>query len=277
MQTPRHSAGILATVVGALAAVVLATAVSGATGSASASAHAVRTGEPWDLVWITDSTGWGVARPYARLIRQGRGVSVRVHDEWQGDLAALTILQRLKDPSDPWVRLIRNAEIIVVFGNPVGLWVIKGGDCVTNYDLPRPVGLRVWPKYIAAMKAIYKRIFEIRSGKPVILRATTMYVPVIHSAPSSPFFLPTSWDEAGITEICTKFFEGFSRAVSKAAAAYHVQVADVYTAFNGATHLEDPVAKGYIQPDGIHPNDKGRAVVANTLVDLGYARVKAPR
>lgn len=277
MCTRSHSIGIMATLLGVLVAVAFATAVHGATGSASASAQALPTSESWDLVWITDSTGWGVAPFYARQIKQTRGVAVRVHDEWQGDLAALTLLERLKAPSDPWVRLIRNAEVIVVFGNPVGLAVVRGGDCFTSYDPPRPVGPQAWPKFIAGMKAIYKRIFEIRNGKPVILRTTTMYVPVIHHAPNSPFFPPTSWDEAGITKICTKQWEWFSWAISKAATAYHVRVADVYTAFNGKTHLEDPVAKGYIQADGIHPSNKGRAVIAQTLADLAYKQVKPPR
>ena len=273
-----HSSGIVATLVGAVVAVALATTVHGAKASASASAQGMPTSEPWDLVWITDSTGWGVAPFYARQIKQARGVPVRVHDEWVGGLAAVTILERLKAPSDPWLRLVRNAEVIIVFGNPVGLAVDKGGgDCITNLASPRLVGRQAWPKFIAGMKAIYKRIFEIRQGKPVILRTTTMYVPVIHHGPNSPFFPPESWDEAGVTEICTTHWESFSWAISNAAAAYKVRVADVYTAFNGKTHLEDPVAKGYIQADGIHPNKKGRAVIAKTLAALGYKQVKPPR
>jgi len=275
MRTPSHSIGILATLVGVLVAVALATAVYGATGPASASAQVVRAGEPWDLVWITDSSGWGAAPFYARQVKQARGVDARVHDEWVGGLAATTILERLKSPSDPWVRLVRNAEVIVVFGNAEGLE--RGTANCMDLKAPLVVGPQAWPKYIAKMKAIYRRIFEIRNGKPVILRTTTLYVPVIHQTPSSPFFPPKSWDEAGITEICTKHWESFSWAVSKAAAAYHVRVADVYTAFNGTTHLEDPVAKGYIQSDGIHPSNKGRAVIAKTLADLGYGLVRPPR
>ena len=104
----------------------------------------------------------------------------------------------------------------------------------------------------------------------MILRTTTVYVPVIHQG-------TPSWDEAGITKICTKKWEWFSWAISKAAAAYHVRVADVYSAFNGKTHLEDPVAKGYMQSDVAHPNNKGRAVIAETVAALGYKQVTPPR
>jgi len=275
MPAPSHSIGIVAALVGVLVAVAFATAVHGQNAPESASGRAVPTGQPWDLVYISDSSGWGVAHFYARRIRHDRGVTVRVHDEWQGDLAALTILQRLRAPWDPWVRLIRDAEVIVVY--PVGLAVVKGGDCVTSSDPPLAVGPQLWTKYVAGLKAIYKRIFEIRKGRPVILRTAHWYVPVISHAPSSPFFRSKSWDEAGITEICTKQWEWNSWAIAKAAASYRVRVADVYSAFNGRTHLEDPVAKGYIQTDGIHPNNKGRAVIAQTLAALGYKRVEPPR
>ena len=275
MRIRKRSVGVLlVTFAGALLTVAFATTVHGA----NASAQRATASEPWDLVWITDSTGWGAASLYGRSLKADREVAVRVHDEWQGGLSAASILERLQTPGDSWSRLVRNAEVIVVFGNPEGLEIVKGGgDCITSSKPPRVVGPEAWPKYIAALKAIYKRVFEIRKGKPVILRTTTVYVPVIHTPPNSPFFPSMSWDQAGITEQCTKRWESFSWAVKKAAAAYRVGVADVYTAFNGTTHLEDPVAKGYIQSDGIHPNNKGRAVIAKTLSDLGYRQVRAPR
>ena len=234
-------------------------------------------GKPVDLVWISDSSGWGVARFYARQISRNLKVTVRVHDEWMGGLAAASVLQLLRTPSSPWVGLIRNAEVIVVYGNPVGLEIVKGGDCVSSTKPPLYVGPKAWPKYIAALKAIYKRIFEIRKGVPVIMRTYTMYVPVISHAPDASVAPPVSWDQAGITDVCTKKFESYSWAIRKAASAYRVPVADVYAAFNGKGHREDPVAKGYIQADGAHPNDTGRAVIAKTLAALGYRQVEPPK
>lgn len=223
--------------------------------------------KPFDLVYISDSSGWGVARFYGREIEKARGVTVRVHDEWAGGLQAVTILERLRTAGDRWVPLVRNAEVIVVYGSPAGLEVVKGGDCVTSTEPPLKVGPQVWVKYVQALKAIYKRIFEIRGEKPVILRTANYYVPLGSSL----------WKEEGILDICTKKFESQATAQAKAAAAYRVPVADVYTALNGKTHFEDPVAKGYIGADGLHLNDKGRAVVAKTLANLGYRQVKPSR
>lgn len=260
----RSIAYLFVVVVAALGAVAaVGTPGFGATADTSAAP-----GKPLDLVYISDSSGWGVARFYGHGIEKARGVTVRVHDEWVGGLRAVTILERLRTAGDPWVSLVRNAEVIVVYGSPAGLEVVKGGDCVTSTEPPLvKVGPQVWVKYVQALKAVYKRIFEIRGGKPVILRTANYYVALGSSR----------WKEAGILDICTKKFESQATAQAKAAAAYRVPVADVYTALNGKTHLEDPVAKGYIGADGVHLNDKGRALVAKTLANLGYRQVKPPR
>ena len=137
------------------------TAVHGANESQSAPGRAVSTSQPWDLLYISDSSGWGVAPLYARSIRQDRGVAVRVHDQWQGDLAAVTILERLRTPGDSWIRLIREAEVIVVYGNFTGLG-IKGDDNFVSAVRPVARGPRYWQPYVATLKAISKRIFELR-------------------------------------------------------------------------------------------------------------------
>jgi hypothetical protein len=256
---------IVVAVLGAIAA--LGTSGFGATADTSAPPS-----KPFDLVYISDSSGWGVAGVYGRQIRKALGVAVRVHDEWRGNLSAVEILNELRY-GVAWPRLIRDAEVIVLYGSPAGLQIVRGGDCISSTDPPLEVGPQLWTKYVPALKAIYKRIFQIRKGKPVILRAPNMYNPVISQAPEGQ----QSWEEAGIADICTKLWESYAAAIAKAAAAYRVPVADVYTAFNGKDHREDPVAKGYLQPDGIHPSTKGRAVIAQTLADLGYKQVKPPR
>jgi hypothetical protein len=275
--------GIVAALAGVLVAVAFATAVHGANEPQSTARRDMSTSRPWDLVYISDSSGWGVAPLYARHIRQDRRVTVRVHDEWQSGLPAVTILERLRTPGDTWIRLVRNAEVIVVYGNPTGLGIktVERGDCfclaATGCRAPIALGPQTWRAYVATLKAIYKRIFELRTGKPVILRTADWYEPVISHAPDSPFWAHTSWEEAGIVDPCTRWHESWSAAIARAADAYGVPVADVYGAFNGPGHREDPFAKGYLQDDGIHPSNPGRTVIAEALAALGYRQVKPPR
>ncbi len=53
-----------------------------------------------------------------------------------------------------------------------------------------------------------------------------------------------------------------------------IPVAAVHVAFNGSSGTEDPVAKGYIASDGLHPNDAGHAVIATAFRNLGYAPLR---
>ncbi|MGH3083629.1 MAG: hypothetical protein ACRDNP_06130 [Gaiellaceae bacterium] len=255
---------LVAACLGVLVAVATAAVAGGAEVSRSATdTSAAR--EPVDLFYVSDSSGWGVAELYGRHIKKALGVAVRVHDSTEPNLSASMILKQLRGGYGPTpIRLVRGAEVIVVYGSPMGLEVVEEGTCFDGKP-PLEVGPQLWVKYVPALKAIYKRIFQIRKGKPVILRTANWYVPELKR-----------WEKAGMLEICTKLHESLAAAIAEAAAAYRVPVADVYTAFNGKTHL-DPVAKGYILPDGIHVTSKGRAVIAKTFADLGYKQVNPPR
>ena len=70
MRLLKRSVGVLvAALVGVLVAVAFATTVAGGRGPATTSGVAVPAGQSMDLVWISDSMGWGVASFYARHIR----------------------------------------------------------------------------------------------------------------------------------------------------------------------------------------------------------------
>jgi hypothetical protein len=51
-----------------------------------------------------------------------------------------------------------------------------------------------------------------------------------------------------------------------------VIVADISSAFNGDTGLDDPIAKGYILPDAIHATDLGHDVIAWHVVSIAGPR-----
>ena len=272
---------LLRVVVTALVAgLAVASATGIGTGSGSYFAQAATDARTLDLVWISDSSGWGAASFYAREISRDLGVRVRVHDLWKDGLSAADVLWYLRNSLTEWIPAVRDAEVIVVYGNPAGLGDpnVNRGYCTLVMSPHPPAVFKPSAKYIATLEAIYKRIFAIRKGAPVILRTYNTYVPVVAQAPPKAVgdIPPISWKQAGIVEQCTKAQEVYTRAIATAAAAYHVPVADTYKAFNGKNHRQDPVAKGYIQPDGIHPSNAGRAVIASTLANLGYKQVKPP-
>ena len=227
----------------------------------------------WDVLWISDSSGAGAAPLYAQALRRSRGVSVRRHDV--GGLDVTTLLQRLRQPDGGLVRLVRDAEVIVVEAAPLGLGidVVERLDCVkAGCQKPLPCTAATWQPYASALKAVYRRIFAIREGRPVVLRTYNLYVPILTTAP--PDAPGTSWTECGIVAPCMNQWRLYNGAIARSASAYRMPVADVWTAFNGPTHSEDPVKKGLIGRDGVHPSTKGSTVMAALLARLGYSVVK---
>ena len=49
-------------------------------------------GEQWDLVWISDSIGAGVAEAWADRIEESEGVEVRVHNYFNSSLTVMSNL-----------------------------------------------------------------------------------------------------------------------------------------------------------------------------------------
>ncbi|QRN84137.1 hypothetical protein JR338_05195 [Chloroflexota bacterium] len=227
--------------------------------------------ETWDLLWISDSSGWGVAEIYGQFIAEDNGVEVNVIDSWVSNLSAGKILQGLKTQDthnaslDKLRDTIAEAEVIVIYGNPEssvnpenpGDWLCGqpgGGKCyVNNCDMD------TFSQYIADLKEIYEIIFTIREGKPTIIRAIDAINPgLVRSCDSE------------IRNTCTVCWETYNEAVHQAADEMGVPIANAFDAWNGIDHNEDPVEKGFTQEDNIHPNELGATVIAQLLRELGY-------
>lgn len=224
----------------------------------------------WDVVVISDSTLWGVAEPYAKLIEQDRRVKVNLHDEWQGGLTIRSVLNALRGDfahsakREKWPKLIQDAEVLVLFGNPqeslTPELIAAGWSCVDNRD-PGEVSIAAssFAPYQADLIAVYDEIARLREGRPLILRATGIYLPVI-----------SVWQEKGIDGVCGAFWEGQNEAARQAAEERDVQFVDTYGAFNGPNHDQDPRTKGLIREDGEHPSEAGAQFYAELLLRSGF-------
>ena len=236
--------------------------------------------EEWDLVYISDSTGWGVADKFADNIERDTGKTVRIHDCCVGGLPALRVLQALQsDPeslSDIWGKLkslqadIAEAEVIVFFANPRGdpsKGGVQGGGmekCMA-YDghPPQDCTLQLYEPYIENLKAIYEEILALRNGKPTIIRALDFYNPLI-----------SEHRKRNMEIECTQCWESFNTAIRQAADAFNIPFVSVYDVFNGLNHDEDPREKGYIGTDGRHTSKQGQQVIADLLSKAGFEPVE---
>ena len=225
--------------------------------------------EEWDLVWISDSSGWDVAEVYAAMVEEDTGVKVNVYDNWIGGLSAGDVLHGLQGTPMPSMQLernadeIREAELIVIYGNSEASWSEDNPPdwmCVAAVDqnYVNDCDMSMFDGYVADLEAIYELIFELREGQPTIVRAYDAYNPLI-----------ARLMEQGVYEDCKTCWANYNAAIHQAAEAYNVPVAEVSVAWNGPDFNIDPVAKGYTH-DGIHPNEEGARVIAETIRALGY-------
>jgi len=231
--------------------------------------------DEWDLVWISDSSGWDVAQVYAAMIEEDTGVSVVVHDNWIGGLPAARVLHALNGEPSPSFTLERladelaEAEVIVFYANPTESpdashpsdWMCVN---VTGENYVDRCEMETFNQYIQDLEAIYARIFELRAGQPTIVRAYDAYNPLI-----------SKFKEQGVYEECKACWGNYNAAIHLAAASYNIPVAGVSLAWNGPDWQQDPVAIGYTK-DGEHPNEEGARVIAEALRALGYEPVRQP-
>lgn len=227
-------------------------------------------GDALDLVYFSDSGGWGVAEKYGELAAEALGREVRVHDHAIGNLAAVRVLDMVRDSLREEVA---DAEIIVVYGNPeasgVALPQPDIGTCILTSTEQRPPPVvpteADLQPYRTVLDDIYAEIWAARAGQPTVLRAVDLYSPVI--AP---------WREAGIEAECVANWEVWSGVIEASAQANGATFVSTFDLFNGAAHDQDPKEKGWIGGDGQHTTEEGAAAIADALAGVGFEPSEPP-
>jgi len=235
------------------------------------------TGEPVDLVYISDSGGWGVAERYAELASEALGREVRLHDHRIGGMSMSGVLALVRGSLADEVA---EAEIIVLYAQPRGLEynlpqpniltcfealdALEESTSTLEWDPPVVPLAEDWQPYRDVLDEVYGEIWRLREGRPVVLRAHDIY---------NGFIAP--WRELGIEPECTANWEVEMQVIREAAEANGAVFVSFFDVFNGSEHDKDPREKGWIQDDGMHANDEGGSVAAEALAAVGF-RVSEP-
>lgn len=228
--------------------------------------------EPWDLVFISDSYGSGVADRYGEHAAEALGVPVTVHDHAYPLLSAAEALDHIKDDRyPPLADVVRDAEIIVIGSGPWQMEAVNPGweTCdsasVGERPAPEPYTQADWQPYGNVLDEIYNEIWRLREGEPTVLLA----VDVLEGRISS-------WRTAGIEAECTATWESLSATIRDAAEANGATMVSLYDLFTGPDHQDDPREKGWIGPDGYHPSAAGIPVIADALAAAGFEPTTQP-
>lgn len=223
----------------------------------------------WDLVLISDSSGWGVADLLARFIEEDLGVTVTVYDLPLANLSAGRVLRALRGEGQEFHAVLQNlpyiipnAEVVVFMASPAeSVSAAHPGDW--NCVPPPPYyvndcSMETFEIYAADLNAIYDEILRLRGGAPTIIRAFEYW------------HRPSLWEEDGVQDACKVCMDKVNATLREAAAAHNVPIAQVSDVFNSPARDEDPSEKGYIGADGLHASDEGQRVIADLLRRLGY-------
>ncbi len=106
--------------------------------------------------------------------------------------------------------------------------------------------------------AVLDELLRLRGGVSAGLRTLDLYLPFMEDPRVAPY-LPE----------LRPYLDGFNDRLRDAVRERGVAAANVSGAFHGAAGDDDPVASGLISPDGLHPSDRGHAVIAAELASLG--------
>jgi len=126
-------------------------------------------------------------------------------------------------------------------------------------------------------EGIIQTLFNLRSGKPTIFRTMDIYNPFVAEDQASDTVAPFG---PGATDfdVFKTYLDDVNTYIRLKSMANGVLVAQVYDAFNGSKHDQDP---GTANPpllafDDFHPNAAGHALMASKLRALLYFTVTPP-
>jgi hypothetical protein len=230
----------------------------------------------WRLVVVSEASGWGLGAAFANQITTDVGVNVVVDDFALEGLTTSEVLEVLKNGTSSIPGLsglpeaLKNADVILlapspVYGNNLDTLVSLQSCMAASPSVPKGCSPDAFNSYTTDLEAIWAKIFEIRAGKPTILRGLDAATPLVRF-----------WLANGTFEACTSCWQTYSTAARKASEAFNIPFFSRYDVFNGKEHRIDPFIIGYVRGDGVHPNDSAQIYTSQLLAELGYSPVYQP-
>jgi len=213
----------------------------------------------WHYMVIGDSEAWGFYDYYAQHLEKDLGAKVEKISYALPGLDCAYLLEKVKT-STAWRANLAQAEVITFEANPtprIGWYHINGPGSGDQHRKDHSDA--AFAAYQADMEAVLSEILALRKGQPTLIRAQNFYCPIY-----------SDWKRMGIYEECQAVFTRVNQSLEQAAAKYGVPTADIYSAFNGPAHDEDPNDKGLIGWDGLHASTLGYQVMADIFRRLGY-------
>lgn len=223
--------------------------------------------QEWDYVVIGDSIVHCFLKSppngYAGFLAKDLDVRIKFHVWQRGGLSGEDMLDALRN-NEKLRQDVRDAEVII-FDVPRGVFraarrymngkfeTCGGPD---NQDCLRE-SLNTYKEHT---DAIIAEIVSLRSPSDALIRTIDAYT-----------YWPVTESKAiGSFEVVNQYWQEANDYLIQVATENHIPVARTHEAFNGPNGDEDPVEKGYVEKDAIHPTEKGKQLMAEIMRAVGY-------
>jgi len=120
--------------------------------------------------------------------------------------------------------------------------------------------------------SILEELAALTAGRPVVLVTMDMYDPFVRGEGA-----PGAGGAPSDLVVFQPYLDEVNAYIATTASAREADVAAVHSAFNGPSGSEDPLAKGLIASDFIHPTDAGQQRLVDLLLESGRAQVQQVR
>ncbi len=211
-------------------------------------------------VGVLDSQG-GYVRRYRNDIATDTGKTVSLIDLGVNGAHSGDLLNSLKN--DPrFQNDVSSSQVVTwdIGGDDVlhAINLFQNGQCggADNLDCVRAAV----SSFMSNWDAVVQQILKLRDKNNTIIRTMDIYNPFVARLMIQ-----------GTFNTLEPFLDQVNQHIAASAKANGIPMAHVHLAFNGPNGDEDPIAKGLITVDGIHPNDNGHKVIADAFRALGYA------
>ncbi len=225
----------------------------------------------WQYTAMGDSLAFGIldtqggyVRRYQNDLATDNAVMVSLNDLGVNGAHSTDLLNSLQN--DPNFRNdVSQSQVVTwdIGGDDLlhAVNLFQNGQCggTDNQDCLRSAVATFEP----AWDAIVQQILALRDKNKTIIRTMDIYNPFVAELMVQ-----------GTFNTVEPYLDQVNQHIAASAQANGIPMAQVHLAFNGPNGDQDPVAKGLIAPDGIHPDDAGHKLIADTLRALGYAPLK---
>jgi len=119
--------------------------------------------------------------------------------------------------------------------------------------------------------AILSEILSLRSTRNTVIRTMDIYNPFVDEDRAQD-----TWpnDQGNNFQVSKVYLDQINNHIALTSAARNIPYARVYQAFNGPNGDRDARELDYIAFDGLHPNGRGHARIAELFSNLGYSPLR---